>query len=490
MEEDLGQRTRRSLVWNTVLPIVFQGFRLAISIVIARTLAPKDFGIMSIASILIFYTNNLSNFGLATALVQRRAIDRLHIGSIFSFNLAVSLLLTLVTIAFSGIASRYFAIPELAKVLIALSPVFIITSFFMIPATLLRRDVNFKVLSSVNFLKGGVQSLTSLALALAGFGYWSLVIAVLVENLVGTIVIVLLGRWKPAICFSYRAFRELVNFSSWVFIMGQADLLNNYVDKFIVGKVIGPTMLGYYDKAFSFAVMPVESISDRIGGVMFATFSRAQDDRKQLENFFLKSLLTVSLLCFPIFAGLICTAPYFVTVLLGDKWQQMVLPLQIFCLAFIFNSLVSLIRPLNVATGRHKEQGMIRLFTLALMICLCLAWVHRGIEAVAMVILSIQFISFLLSGLLAKRALAIGIGALAARILPALSGTLVMSVAVKTGALYHFRELNAVNFISLVLIGAGVYITWILFVDFAHTRFLKEELRSRFHRFCQWIQKA
>ena len=83
---NIGEKTKRSLAWNTVLPGLFQIFRFGVSILIARLLNPKDFGIMGIASIIIFYADSLSNFGFSTALIQKKQITNDHINSVFSLS--------------------------------------------------------------------------------------------------------------------------------------------------------------------------------------------------------------------------------------------------------------------------------------------------------------------------------------------------------------------------------------------------------------------
>ena len=70
MGEDLGQHIKSSMFWNTVLPILQQTLKFVISIYIARLLLPKDFGIMGIASVIVFYANNITNFGLSNAISE------------------------------------------------------------------------------------------------------------------------------------------------------------------------------------------------------------------------------------------------------------------------------------------------------------------------------------------------------------------------------------------------------------------------------------
>ena len=488
-EQFLGGRIKRSLVWNIVLPVILQIFRLFVSIIIARLLEPKDFGIMSIASILIFYTNNLTNFGFGNAIVQRYEIEKRHINSVFSFNLIISIILLLLTIIFSNKIADFFKIPELSNVLYMLSIIFILTSFYLIPSTLLRRDLNFKLLSGIEFLNGFIQSIITLFLALLGFGYWALAIGLVSGHIVVTLLINLKTKYRPKLSFSYNTIKELLHFSAWNFMMGQMETFVNYIDKFIIGKFLGPTKLGFYDKAFSFSLMPFESISRRIGSVMFSSFSRSQKQLENLKDLFIKSVSSNSLICYPIFIGLASISPYFVDSLLGDKWTPMIYPLQILCLSYVFNSSTSLILNLNVAIGKYKKQGLIQIIHVIMVLIFCISFVKIGINYVALGILLGQVIWFFLTLCLTKNYLPLSLTEYFKAIIPALLGSTIMFIIIKTLSLYFFSKTSFTNLLILSFIGLIFYVMWILIVDFKEIRFLKVELRLRSNRlFTQFIK--
>jgi teichuronic acid exporter len=175
IKKDIGNKTKESLIWSTFLPAVFQLLLLAVSILIARILSPEDFGIMGIASIIIFYSDSFSSFGFSTVLIQKENISREHVNTVFTINLSISICLLLLTCILSKTAAIFFNVPELRTVFPVMSFIFIITTFYTIPETLLRRDMHFKSISKIEYIKGTSQSLIALLLAWLSFQYWSLV---------------------------------------------------------------------------------------------------------------------------------------------------------------------------------------------------------------------------------------------------------------------------------------------------------------------------
>ena len=477
--EDLGQKTKESLIWNISLSGVFQIVRFAISIVIARILDPKDFGIMGISSILIFYANSLSTFGFITALVQKKEISLKHINSLFTIDLGVSVFLTLSTCILAVPVAHFFNTPELRNVFWVLSSVFMITAFYDTPAALLRRDLSFKLHAKIDLVRGIVQSLSTLLLAYLGFAYWSLVIGLVLANLSGSIIINYRSAWIPKIQYDSKAVKEMFNFASWNFVAAQVRLLNDYIDKFIIGKFLGPITLGFYEKSFGVAFMPVENVAYKIGGVMFSTFSRSQTDKKQLENYLGKSIITISVCCFPIFIGLVSVAPYFVVPLFGEKWAPMLPSFKILLIAFLVSSLSYIINTFNIATGRHREQIIRRACCLIFLVVPCLLVVKLGIEMVAIVVLGYQILFLFVSFQLTREKISVTWSRFLYWLSPAFSGSIIMFFAVTFSANSFFSKVNLTNLILLVTLGGLIYTAWLLLINFPQSKFLKDEVLAR-----------
>lgn len=470
---------KANLFWNTMPQLLFQVVRFAGAIAIARMLAPEDFGLVSVAMIAIYYANNISNFGFGTALVQRRVLGDYHADSVFVLNATVSVLLTVAALVAARPLEGFVGMPGLQGVVVALSPVFLVTSFSIVPVSLLRRAMRFRELALIEFVKGVFQIAVTLVMAFGGMSYWSLVFGMILSEAFFSCMTCVVARWRPRFRFRRSAVSDLLNFSLWSFAVGQIDTFHYHVDKIIVGKYLGAAALGFYDKAFSFAVMPYENVVGRVSSVMFSLFSRLQDSKEGVQEYFAKSVTLIIFVCSPVLLGLCAVAPCFVMVLLGDKWKTMITPMQILCVAFLVASVSSLIRNLNMAIKLHRAQGRIQLICAVASLFALLAFVKFGITRVSFVILASQVLYLVLTASLLVRSSSVKFADfITAAILP-LTGSIGMATGVVALSKLLLTEYNVVNLGGLVLTGVALYVAWFFTFRFGAMMPIHQEVMRR-----------
>lgn len=481
-ETSIIGKTNESLIWYTILPAAMQIVRFGNSIILARILSPRDFGIIGIASIITFYCNNLSTFGLGNAIVQRKEITNEHINTFFTFNLIISIILCLSFVLGAKSIADFFKIEELTKVMIFSSLIFILTSFYTVGYTKLRRNLSFKHLSLNEVTKTLSSMAISLPLALAGYQYWSILIASLGSVAIATVTISLRAKLLPRLSFSKQAFHELFNFACWNFFSQQIRLLSEYIDKLIIGKLLGATPLGYYEKSFGIAQMPNEQIANKVSVVAFSTFSRCQGNIGELRYYFDRIFTTSTFVIFPIYFGLFAISDDFILVLLGQKWQTMIPTFRILLAAFMVSSLSALFSTVNISCNNYKIDTWIRLVCLTVVVPVIVMGAHLGIEMVALAILAHNALFLFCSMQLAKRTLALSTLAILKLLLPAFAGASIMLLFLMIFQKYVFSAINGKNLFAQILFGATSYALWFLLTDFKSWRFLKDKFRSTINR--------
>lgn len=475
---NLGSKTKESIIWFTTLPMALQIFRLASSIILARILNPKDFGIVGIASIIVYYTNNLSSFGLGNAIVQRKEIDDDHLNTFFTVNLGVSLILCFLFIAAAKSISLFFNMKELTNVILVLSSIFIITSFYTIPYTKLRRDLGFKAIAKNDATKILVSIPLSLLLAIKGYGYWSLILAMLVSSLIATITISWRAKITYKLSFTLKAFKDLLNYASWNFFSLQIRLLSEYIDKLIIGKLSGATILGYYEKSFGLSQMPYDQMVNKLKSIFFSTFSRCQGDLDELRYYFRRTLVFLTFLAFPVYLGLLSVAKPFVIVLLGSKWSPMIACFQILLVAFLASSLSSLFSTLNVTCGSYKNDTRLRALCLAGLIIALPFAARYSITAVAAVVFVHNTIFLILAVGLSCRVLYLSWRDVIFSILPAATGSLLLFITVKVVSIWFFVTPSILGLSLQILTGFMVYTVWFFCTNFRQWKYIKKKLFS------------
>ncbi len=237
--DELAKKTKDGLYWNTVLKLIFQIIQLAVSVVIARILDPFDFGVMAIGSMVIYYSNSLSDFGFINAIVQKKDIRDIHINSVFTLNFCISVLLTSLMMLLAVPIGHYFKSPESISVIMVLSSIFILKTFYDINLATLRRSVDFKFIAKLGLFQGVFQSATALLFAFLGMKYWSLVWSTLISTLAATVLMIFKSEWHPKFQYSHQEMKKIYGFGFWNFIGVQTYFINMYVAEVIIGKYMG-----------------------------------------------------------------------------------------------------------------------------------------------------------------------------------------------------------------------------------------------------------
>ena len=461
MSTDILKKTNDSVMFRLILKGAEMSVVLVLSIFLARILSPAEFGIIAIANMVIRYADTFTNFGLNNALVQKDSINHGHINTVFTIDLFISLTFATVTILSAEKIALFFNNQDIALVLRWMSFYYIITTFYRIPMALMRREINFKFISVVELLEGVLTAALAVIPALYGFSYWSIVISSLLVSTCAATTFMIKTSWKPKIAIC-RDMGELYSFGGWSFVGGQIQLLVSKVDYFVIGKYLGVTSLGLYEKSFELTERAMTGITMPVNTIFFSTFSRLKNDMPQVRQVFLDACTLLTMICYPILFGLIAVTPHFVTSCLGNQWIEMIMPLQILASACLFRVLLGMVASLNVAIGKYKIHTLINIFPALLFILSCFLLVRYGIVAISIAFLSYCFISFAVSFWIVNRNTKVRIPDLLKSIWCPLIGSVLMFTVVMALRNYLLTDTESLlQLLALVAAGGAVYVAWI-----------------------------
>ena len=477
--ENVAYKTKQSILWYTTVPFSIHFLRFANSIFLARILSPSDFGIIGIITVILYYCDSFSQFGFGKAIVQKDVVTENHFYSYFSFNFTVSLLFFVTAQIFASSIAQFYEIQELENAVRVFSLLFLITSFSVGPKAKLNRKLEFKTLAIIEAAKVVVSMATSISLALNGYEFWSIVIAMLVAQSVYTMLVIATSQLVPHFRLDTKCLREMFHFGMWDFVNGQFALLSESADKLIIGKILGASALGFYDKALGLARMPHDQISLRLSHVSFSTFSRLKHDNAELQRYFSRMVVLNSVIMVPAFIGFLWVAEIFTVVLLGEKWLPMVSSLKIFAVAFLVRSFTNPIISINFAKAKIKHQTIIRIILTLLMILGILKFASYGIEVVALIVVIYNVLMMIFSFLLMSLHLHIGWCKLFRSLYPGflLAGGMVL-------ALFIFDQINITKFQSLrlvldVLVGSVSYFIFFMVLPLKDLNFIRKRVMRR-----------
>ena len=330
-----------ALRWSAGLKALSQVATWAMTLIVVRLLDPADYGLMAMASIVIAFLMMVNELGIGPALVQRPSVDH----SDFRVAFGIAILSNCALLACLWIAAYPIAIffdePGLVPIIRLMSVQFVLIPFAVIPEARLLRALDLKRKSLVDLTANVAGGLTSLSLAASGHGVWSLVWGSLVIMTLRTTGLIIAAPYFVTPHFSIAKARELLSFGALITADRLLWFLYSRVDVIIVGKILGTELLGIYSVAMQIASLPLQKVNSILNEVAFPAFSTIQNDIALIKQYLGKAVRVISFLAFPVFFGLSSISPPFVRVVLGDQWEQSIIPL----------SFLACIMPLRMASN-------------------------------------------------------------------------------------------------------------------------------------------
>lgn len=322
------------------------------TIVTMRLLLPADYGLMAIAMMFVYLLSLISELGLGAALIQNKDIGRQLTRQIFGLVLIANLVFCFLLCLGSPLIAHFFEEPKLVSLLRVLSVQYIIASFAVVPRSILQRELRFREKSLVEFIASLLGGLVTLLMALTGFGVWALVWGNLALHIVTAIGLNYIGSSFETPSFVFTGIRRELHFGGTITFQRILWFCYSKADILIIGKILGHQTLGVYSVAKEFAWVPVQKTMATINQVAFPAYSIVHRENEKIAPYFLKSVRIVSFIVFPLMLGISSLAPELVSVFLGNKWQGVIMPLQLLSLVVPMIMVLNLLPSAIYAVGR------------------------------------------------------------------------------------------------------------------------------------------
>jgi O-antigen/teichoic acid export membrane protein len=315
----VGQAAR-SVKWSLLYNIVPRLVTPFSTMILAALLTPVDFGLVAIATFVIALARIVVDFGLGKTVIQRQTdVDEAaSTGLVVSMLVSVALYLALwVAAPWIGAAYDDARVVDVVRVAALALP---LMASVTIPKAFLLRSMAFRSLFWVNSSFLIVQAIASVVLAVAGLGYWSLILGQLIGMLVSVGLAWGIVRWRPVFRFHWLMLRSMLGFSSWVMLSGFQDWLFLYGANVIGGLFLGVRGLGVYSLGFSIAIVVPSFLGAAVADVAYPAFCKIQDSPREVGRNLVKLQALMAAVLFPIAWGISAVAPSAVELLYGQKW--------------------------------------------------------------------------------------------------------------------------------------------------------------------------
>ena len=338
-------------------------------VVLARLLAPAEFGLFATVAVVAGLTTFVAEAGLGPALVRRTGAPRQLQGTAHVVSLALGLGCAVLLYIAAGPLAQFYGRPALVPLVQVAAGVFVLQPLGLVFAHLLQRDLAFKALAGVDIATGVFSTAVAVGAAALGYGAASLVAAQVAAALLRSLLLLLLGvpRYGLHLGFDRAEARYLWRFGA--FQIGDSGLgyFHSQLDVLLLGKLAGPDALGLYYAAKQLAYKPLQLINPVVTKVALPAFARVQDEPARLKRGYLAAVAALALVQVPVY-GLLCVlAGPALALVLGPGWQAAAPVLQLLALCMLLRSTINPVGSLLLARGHADRSLYWNLAVLALM---------------------------------------------------------------------------------------------------------------------------
>jgi PST family polysaccharide transporter len=316
--EGLSGNIQRGLAWSTLNSLMLRLGSLVVGMVLARLLAPEDFGIYAIALTVQAVLLTLADLGMSVDLVRAENPDR-RAPTVATVSLGCGVVLALTMSLTAGPVAALMGAPEAATVIMVLSWTLVIAGGGVVPYAMLQRNFQQRKLLATSLADFVVGTAVTIVLIVLGLGPIALAIGRVVAQCAATALQFVLAHVRPRFGFDRTIAREalaygvplaLANLLSWA-------LIN--IDNVVIARVAGTTALGLYVLAFNVSSWPMSAIGQAIRSVSLAGFSRTSNDEGDGG---LRTALSLSwAVALPAGVLLAALSGPLVLLLYGQKWS-------------------------------------------------------------------------------------------------------------------------------------------------------------------------
>ena len=314
-----GRTTARAALWAFLAVAGGRVITLIGLALLARLLAPREFGLLAFAMVYITYAETIGDFGSGMALVYwpDRREDAAQVT--FFVNAVAGIAWFLVTLAIAPWVADFFNAPHGTAIVRTLALSFIFKYFGNTHDALSTKDLRFRARLIPELSLAAVKAAISLVLAWFGFGVWSLVWGHLAGSAARTALLWLIVPWRP----SWRLPRDLVKpmltYGRGILIVNILSAVTHHADLAVVGRMLGTTALGLYQMASKVPEATIVVLLWVVSKVLFPTFSRMHAAGESLRTPYLTASRYVAAVTIPASVFLFVLARPILLVFLGKN---------------------------------------------------------------------------------------------------------------------------------------------------------------------------
>lgn len=364
-----------SIRWNafsTVGTAILEILRLFI---LLRILTQFEFGLFAIASIVLFYIDALNDIGFSGAIIHKKINESEKLSSIYWLTVLLNLLFGGTVFFIAVPLAKFFNTIELVEIIKMIAVIFIIGGFGTIYRSVLIKEMKFRILSVIQFSGTIVYFITCIILAYKGHGVYALIFGIILKAIVENLGYVLFGREEFDLQFkmTFKGLGYYFKFGMYQIGERATNVIRKELDTILIGKFLGPEILGTYSVMKNLIVRPYTLVNPLITNVTLPLMSKINSSKSNIKKIYLEQINALTTVNAFIYIFLAVFAIQFVLFYYGEEWREHILSFSIIAITYLLVSIANPVGSLIVSTGRadkgfYWNVGVLAIYLIALLI--------------------------------------------------------------------------------------------------------------------------
>lgn len=326
----------KNFVWRFAERCGAQLVTFIVSIVLARILAPEDYGKIALVTVFTAIMQVFVDSGLGTALIQKKDADDLDFSSVFYFNFAICLILYMIMFLLAPLIANFYRDESLVPIIRVISLTIVISGVKGIQQSYVSRNMLFKRFFFATLGGTIFSAVLGIWMAYAGAGVWAIVAQQLSNTTIDTLILWITVKWHPQKEFSWERLKKLLSFGWKMLASSLLDTIYNNLRNLVIGRIYSSADLAYYNQGDKMPSVIVNNINTSIDSVLLPTMANAQDDCTRIKEMTRRAIKMSTYAMAPLMMGLAFCAEPIIRLVLTEKWLPCVPYLRIFCITYMF----------------------------------------------------------------------------------------------------------------------------------------------------------
>lgn len=363
----LARQAGNAVLWRGLSLSIEKIIFLLRILILARILAPADFGLVAIGMVSLAVMVSLTDFGIIPALVQQPARNKRHLDTAWTISLVRGAGINVVMMIAAPFIAHAFGEPEAVNIIRLLAVTTLLQAGSSIGVASLTRELKFKQLALIRLSAAVCNTIVSVLLAEA-LGAWAIVWGSVSGAATHLVLSYFVAPYRPQFRVDPAATRSLLQFGRWIFLIGVTGVVADAAIRWIITNRLGIAELGLYFMAARLAYLPYQVITELVGEVAFPMYAQLQTHRAKATRAFRTVFVSVLALLLPTSLLMVVLIPDLVTVVLGDRWNGATTVMQLLVAVCVAGVVGDSINPLLKGMGMPKKVAVLELLQLAVIV--------------------------------------------------------------------------------------------------------------------------